>query len=111
MKKIWKSLFAKKKTYSQDGEFKLCIINENTDSLHETLGITDARAKELAEVCLNAWNKHNRTTSIIQEMLDHCKHMNEVTMVFFIFHKIIELKTNEANRSGMEGMLREIFGR
>jgi hypothetical protein len=110
MKKIWKSLFAKKKTYSQDGEFKLCIINDNTDSLHETLGLTDERAKELSEICLNAWNKHNKTTSMLQEMLGHCKHMNEVTMIFFIFHKIVELKRNET-RSGMEGMLREIFGR
>jgi hypothetical protein len=110
MKKIWKSLFAKKKTYSQDGEFKLCIINDNTDSLHETLGLTDERAKELSEICLNAWNKHNKTTSMLQEMFGHCKHMNEVTMIFFIFHKIVELKRNET-RSGMEGMLREIFGR
>ena len=110
MKKIWKSLFAKKKTYSQDGEFKLCIINDNTDSLHETLGLTDERAKELSEICLNAWNKHNKTTNMLQEMLGHCKHMNEVTMIFFIFHKIVELKRNET-RSGMEGMLREIFGR
>ena len=99
------------KTYPQDGEFKLCIINEDTDILHETLGITDARAKELSEVCLNAWDKHERTTSMVQEMLDHCKHINEVTMIFFIFHKIGEMKRIQANKSGMEGILREMFGR
>lgn len=112
--KVLGKLFTKKKeikTYPQEGEFKLCIINEDTDILHETLGITDARAKELSEICLNAWDKHNKTTSMLQEMLTHCKHMNEVTMVFFIFHKIVELKTIQANRSGIEGMLHDLFGK
>ena len=99
------------KTYPQDGEFKLCIINDDTDILHVTLGVTEARAKELSEVCLNAWDKHEKTTSIVQEMLSHCKHINEVTMVFFIFQKVVELKRIQANRSGMEGMLKDLFGR
>jgi hypothetical protein len=32
-------------------------------------------------------------------------------MVFFIFHKIVDLKRIQANRSGMEGMLHDLFGR
>lgn len=99
------------KTYPQNGEFRLCIINDDTDSLHETLGLTDERAKELSEICLNAWDNHNKTTSMLQEMISHCKHMNEVTMVFFIFHKIVDLKRIQANRSGIEGMLHDLFGR
>jgi hypothetical protein len=107
-------VFKKKKevkTYPQDGEFKICIINEDTDLMHETLGITNERAEELAKACSESWNEKDKVTDMIQQILGHCKHMNEVTMVFFMFHRIIELKKMEAGRAGMEGMLKELFGK
>ena len=99
------------KTYPQEGEFKLCIINEDTDILHEILGLTNERAEELAKICTAAWNDENKVTDMIQKILVHCKHMNEVTMIFFMFHKIVELKKIEASKAGMEGMLKDLFGK
>lgn len=98
----------KKKTYSQDGEFKLCIINEDTDLMHETLGLTDQKAEELAKICLKAYENNNKATDMIDEILSHCKHINEVTMAFFMFHRITELKKRE---SSLGGIFKELFGK
>lgn len=107
-------VFKKKKevkTYPQDGEFKLCIINDNTDIMHETLGLTNERADELAEKTLKCYEKHEKVTDMLNEAFSHCKHINEVTMVTFMFHRVMELKKMEAGRASMEGMLKDLFGK
>ena len=107
MKKIWKSLFAKKKTktYPQDGEFKLCIINDSTDIMHETLGMTNERAEELAKSTLECFEKHDKVTDMLNEAFSHCKHINEVTMVVFMHHRIVEVK----KMGSMSSLLKNLF--
>ena len=93
--KVLGKLFTKKKevkTYPQDGEFKLCIINESTDIMHETLGITNERAEQLAKSTLECFEKHDKVTDMLNEAFSHCKHLNEVTMVVFMHHRIVEVK-------------------
>lgn len=105
MRWLGKRLQKKKKTYSKDGEFKLCIINDNTDIMHETLGLTDERAEELAKICVKSFKKHSKTTDTLNEIYTHCTHINEVTMVLFMFHRIAELHSKDKIGS----LLRNLF--
>ena len=43
----------KKKNYPKDSQFKLCIVDETKEHLHEILGITEARADELARYAVD----------------------------------------------------------
>jgi hypothetical protein len=106
--KVLGKLFSKNKkikTYPQDGEFKLCIINDDTNTLYESLGITDERCKELTSITLKCLEKHDTTIDVLNESYSHCKHINEVTMVLFIYHKIIE--SRKIHNIG--GMLKNLF--
>ena len=101
-------VFKKKKevkTYPQDGEFKLCIINDKTDIMHETLGITNERAEELAKSTLECFEKHDKVTDMLNEAFSYCKHLNEVTMVVFMHHRIVQVK----KMGSMESLLKNMF--
>lgn len=100
-------LFKKKKTYSKTSEFKLCIVNDDVDCLHQTLGITDKRAEELARVCVDAIKKHDAKTDSYQDILAECTHINEVIMCTEIFAKVTEL---QRKHSSMKNMLDNLLG-
>lgn len=100
-------LFKKKKTYSKTSEFKLCIVVDDADSLHETLGITNQRAEQLGKVCLKAIKEHDCKTDSYQDILAECKHINEVIMCTEIFAKIKELHRTHA---GIKSMFDNLLG-
>ena len=81
-------MFKKKKDYPKSNNFKLCIIEDNTDILHTTLGITEERAKVLAEICRTAFTDYSRVTDSYDHIFNHCKHINEVVMCTEMFIKI-----------------------
>lgn len=103
----FRKLFKKKKTYSTDNKFKLCIVNDNTELLHETLGVTEERSKELLDIALKAYDSHATLTGSYEEMLESCKHINEVVMIMNMFNRIHEIKSKE---SGLMGFLGKILG-
>ena len=100
-------LFKKKKTYSTTSEFKLCIVNDDVDCLHQTLGITDKRAEELARVCVDAIKKHNSKTDSYQDILHECKHINEVIMCTEIYARVIEM---QRKHNSLKSMLDNLLG-
>jgi len=97
--------FKKKKTYSKNNEFKLCIISDDTDSMHERLGITNKRAEELANICLKAFGAHQCITDSYQDILAECTHINEVIMCTEIYQKIRQMKSKEHHLNQMLGNL------
>ena len=102
-----KNLFKKEKAYKTDYKFKLCIVNDNTTLLHEALGVNDQRSKELMEVALKAYDGHITLTDSYAEMLESCKHINEVIMIMNMFNRIHEIKSND---TGLMGFLGKILG-
>jgi len=103
----FKKLFKKEKTYNADYKFKLCIVNDNTDLLHEALGVTEERSKELLEVALKAYDGNHTLTDSYAEMLESCKHINEVIMIMNMFNRIHEIKSKD---SGLMGIMGKLFG-
>jgi len=98
----------KKKGYNTDGQYKLLIIDEKADLLHRNLGITDERAEELIEVCLNAHNKYDILHEALEKVVSECKHTNEVVMASLMMQKLID-KFNSSDR--LHNMLKNLFNR
>lgn len=94
----------KKKSYPQDNKFKLCIIEENSEFLHETLGIIESRCQELSVIVLNAYDKNESMHDSVQEILDQCKHINEVVLALSVFHKYSEMHNKKRMLDKMLGL-------
>ena len=103
----FRKLFKKEKTYNTDYKFKLCIVNDDTDLLHEALGVNEERSKELLEVALKAYDSQKTLTDAYSVMLDSCNHINEVIMIMNMFNRIQEIKSKD---SGLMGFLGKILG-
>ena len=96
-----------KKTYPKDSQFKLCIVDENADMMMDTLGIIDSRAKEIAEITKKAYEGHQKKTDSLQEIFDHCVHINEVVFAYECFNRVHELKAHEHR---LHGLMDKLFG-
>jgi len=102
-------LFKKKqKGYNTDGQYKLLIIDDNAELLHQNLGISDERVEELLKVCIKAHEECNVLHNALEMIVKECKHTNEVVMVSLLMQKIID-KHNSADR--LHNMLKNMFGR
>jgi hypothetical protein len=104
----WFRRLFKKKSYPQDSKFKLCIINDESDLIHEVLGITEERCQELAKICIEAYHASDIKTESYAIVVGKCNHINEVVMVMQMFERICELKNKK--RKIMD-MLDNMFGK
>jgi hypothetical protein len=98
----------KKKGYNTDGQYKLLIIDEDAELLHQNLGITDERVKELLEICIDAYEKSNAMHSALEKVVSECVHTNEVVMASLMLQKVVD-KHNSSDR--LYNLLKNMFGR
>jgi GMP synthase PP-ATPase subunit len=101
----------KKQTYSQDNKFKLCVVDETSTKLHTMLGITDERGKELAELVIESYEKHDSYIPAIQYVLDGCNHINEVVIALTALHRRVELGNGDSHMQYLAEILRKHVGR
>lgn len=97
----------KKKSYNTDCNYKLLIIDDKEELLHNILGISEKRAEELTEVCINAYKNNEQLHSCLEEIVDNCKHTNEVVFATLISQKVID---RFQSRDRMLGLLKNMFG-
>ena len=107
MKFLKKAFSKKKKTYNTDANYKLLIIDEKAELLHEILGITDERANELTRACLEAYDKNNTLADCLVAIVDEAKHTNEVVFGTLIMDKVIQRKNS---MRGVMDMFQNMFG-
>ena len=92
----WLGMFKrKKKSYAKQDKFKLCIIDESSDSTHVVLGISEDRMNELRRICDRAYGKHTKLTSAMDDILSECNHINEVVISLQVYNKLRELNSLE----------------
>ena len=103
-------MFKKKKkiTFNEKGKYKLLIIDEDAELLHENLGINDVRVKELLDICVDAYEKSNAMHSALEKVVSECVHTNEVVMASLMLQKIVD-RSNSSDR--LHNMLKNLFGR
>jgi hypothetical protein len=100
----------KKQTYSQDNKFKLCVIDETSTKVHTMLGITDERGKEIAELVIESYEKHDSYVPAMQHVLDGCKHINEVVIALRALDRRIELGNGDSHMKSLAEILRRHGG-
>ncbi len=98
----------KKKGYNTDSQYKLLIIDETKELIHEILGITEKRVKELLDVCVDAYHKHNTMHQALETVVSECKHTNEVVMATLMLQKVVD-RHNNSDR--VHNLLKNLFGR
>ena len=98
----------KKKGYNTDGQYKLLIIDEDADLLHQNFGISDERVKELLAICVKAFDDSMAMHSALEKVVLECKHTNEVVMATLMLQKVVE-KNNSHER--LHNLLKNMFGR
>jgi hypothetical protein len=104
--KWFRKLF-KKKSYPQDNKFKLCIIDEKSDLIHEVLGITEERCRELTQLCIKAYDTSDIKTESYAMIVDQCVHVNEVVMAVQIFEKV---SYAQAKKNSLRSLMDNLFG-
>lgn len=90
-------LFKRKKVLKSSTELKVAIVDENNSNLYYTFGITDERKDELVEITKANFKKHTGISKAYEEIVENCKHVNEIIVCVIIFERIIELNKNESS--------------
>jgi len=102
-------LFKKKeKSYNTDGKYKLLIIDDEAELIHQNLGINDVRAQVILDKCLESFESSKSLHVALEKVIDTCTHTNEVVYATVMMTKIIE-KNNSNER--IHNMLKNMFGR
>lgn len=101
-------LMGKKKNYPKDSQFKLCIVDETKEHLHEILGITEARADELARYAVEAYKNNDCLHNCLADITVKCNHENELVFLTLVTHRVIE---THQSRGRLEGVLKDLFKR
>jgi hypothetical protein len=89
-------LFKTKKVLKPSGELKVAIVDEQNENLYHTFGITDERRDELIKLTKENFNKHSDISKSYAEIVDNCKHVNEVIVCVIVFERILELNKSES---------------
>jgi hypothetical protein len=107
MKWLGKLFKRKKKSYNTDKQYKLLIIDDSKELMHEILGISEERAEELINICIKAYDDHDQLHACLEDVISKCKHTNEVVMATMIMQRVIDRK-NQLH--GLMGALKNMFG-
>ena len=105
--KWFRKLFKKKKkSYPQDNEFYLCIIDEHGDKLHKNLGITEERASALTRLCIDSYQNNQLLYKCLDDVVKGCVHVNEIVFATMVLHKVID-RLNNINR--LDDLIKNMF--
>jgi len=89
------SWFNRKKKYKSNNSFDLLIIDDKGSTLQESLGIHSDRYEEIANICKDMFNKHNKMSEILRHALKEMKHINEVTYAVMLISRYNERNINK----------------
>ena len=102
-------LFKKKqKSYNTDGKYKLLIIDDEAELIHQNLGINDVRAEIILTKCLEAFDSSQRVHVALEKVIDTCTHTNEVVFATLMMAKVIEKNESQGR---IHNLLKNMFDR
>jgi hypothetical protein len=96
----------KKKKYPSNQKFELLIIDDNSDELSVSLGISPERKDEMFDIVFAAYKESKCLSSAAQTILRHMNHINEVTYSIMMLNKIHHHKPE----SSLFDVLRKMTG-
>jgi len=108
MNGLGKMFKKKKKGYNTDGQYKLLIIDDKAELLHQNLGISDERVKILLAVCVKSFEESDDMQNALVKVIQECTHTNEVVMSTLMLQKVIDKRNNHER---LHNMLKDMFDR
>ena len=113
IRQIWDSLFkrpiVKNVTLTSSAKDALIVkhIGEPGEAYtHKALGISDERVNELGRAVRVAFEMHDNTISVAEDVTRMCTHANEFFMVVTMINK-----THQERMDPMQGILGGLFSR
>ncbi len=89
------SWFNRKKKYKSNNSFDLLIIDDKGDTLQETLGISEERYEDIADICKIMFKKHNKISDVLKHTLKKMNHINEVAYAIMLVSRYNEMNRNK----------------
>jgi hypothetical protein len=87
--------FNRKKKYKSNNSFDLLIIDDKGDTLQETLGISEERYEDIADICKIMFQKHNKISDVLRYTLKEMNHINEVAYAIMLISRYNEINRNK----------------
>lgn len=93
-KKVLFTLFPKfftvQKVYGQceEGTYKLALIEPESDSIVESLGIQDERVDEIIKFCKECYDESDKLTEAADKAFRRCVHPNELFLATSVLEQI-----------------------
>lgn len=84
---------------------KVEVLNEDSDILHEVLGITDERKDDLTRECESLLAKYEDTSRAASELSKQMLHANELFYCSYLIAHIVEHKKRAGNMAHMMASL------
>lgn len=81
-------LFNRNKNYKADQQFKVLLIEEESSSLNEALGISEERYKEIVTFSIDSFKEGERYSDSCKIAIEKCKHINEVVLAMTTLSKV-----------------------
>ena len=88
MKGLGKLFNGKNKNYKADQKFEVLLIEEESSSLNEALGISEDRYKEIVTFSIDAFKEGDRYSDSCKIAIEKCKHINEVVLAMTTLSKV-----------------------
>jgi hypothetical protein len=102
MKKFFRKLFGKKVTYPSVDNLKLLIIDDDCESIHGALGISEERVEDITRYIDAALQRNKgEIMSSLKEVIDQCVHTNEVCFASQNFAVIMIKQRFDEDRNDM----------
>ena len=106
MSMLGKLFSKKKKELIPSTELKVCIVDDTSNDLSDTFGITDKRREELIKITDNALRSEENISECCKIIVDQCKHVNEVIVCIIFMERL-----NNKSSYLLNDMLAQMFKR
>jgi len=87
------------------GKCEVHEINEEAEDIRDALGITNERAKELADLCIDAYETCDNSAQAGSKVSKQCKHPNEL---FFAAQMLAEILIKERMHEAKDRLLKDL---
>lgn len=89
----------------QKGSVQIHRLNDDTDYIHEALGINNARVEEIGKMCRKSIIDHKDTVSCMVDISKNLTHPNELFFATWVLRNVIQ----EESQGSIGAILHKIF--
>ena len=90
LKKIFEKKLEKLPVTDEKGSVQVHRLNDNSEYIHESLGISDERVDEIGRMCRKSIIDHKDTVSCMVEVSKQLTHPNELFFATWVLRNVIQ---------------------